>query len=110
MEHLYTTRSLGSTLSWEDQQILEPVDEFANIHAIAYDMKMKDVMRKNTKKRSLTLVRTLLITTEETLFDTENAKMTELIRVGMVITDSTFDRERRYEREVDTMNKYLDHL
>jgi hypothetical protein len=34
------------------------------------------------------------------LFDTENAKMTELIGAGMAITDATLDREKRDEREV----------
>jgi hypothetical protein len=27
MEHLYMARSLGNTLSWGDQQILEPIDK-----------------------------------------------------------------------------------
>jgi hypothetical protein len=86
MEHLYTAGSLGNTLSWGDQQIPEPVDEIVDIQEIAYDRKRKAVMRRTTKKRRLTLDSTLLITTEETLFDTENAKMIELIRVGMDIT------------------------
>jgi hypothetical protein len=67
-------------------------------------------MRRTIKKRKLMLDSTLLITTEETLFDTENAKMTELIGAGMAITDATLDREKRDEREVATMKKELDHL
>jgi hypothetical protein len=110
MEHLYTVGSLGNTLSWGDQQIPEPVDEVTDIQEISYDRKIKVVMRRTVKKRKLTLDSTLLITTEETLFDTENAKMTELIRAGMAITDATLDREKRDEREVATMKKELDHL
>jgi hypothetical protein len=67
-------------------------------------------MRRTTKKRRLTLDSTLLITTEQTLFDTENAKMIELIKAGMAITDATLDMVRRDEREVATMKKELDHL
>jgi hypothetical protein len=92
--------SLGNTLTWGDQQIPEPVDEIIDIQVITYDRKRKVVMRRTTKKRRLTLDSTLLITTEETLLDTENAKMTELIGAGMAITDATLDRERRDEREV----------
>ena len=53
---------------------------------------------------------TLLITTEETLFDTKNAKITELIKEGMAITKATLDREIRDEREVSSMKKEFDHL
>jgi hypothetical protein len=97
-------------LTWGDQQIPEPVDEIVDIQVITYDRKRKVVMRRTTKKRRLTLDNTLLITTEETLFDTENAKMTELIGAGMAITDATLDREKRDEKEVATMKKELDHL
>jgi hypothetical protein len=62
-------------------------------------------MRRTIKKRNLTLDSTLFITTKETMFDTENSKMTELIEVGMAITDATLDMEKRDEREVDAMNK-----
>jgi hypothetical protein len=70
MEHLYMTGSLGSTLSWGDQQIPEPVNEIINIQEISYDRKRKVVMIRTTKKRKITLANTLLITKEETLFDT----------------------------------------
>jgi hypothetical protein len=52
-------------------------------------------MKITTKKRRLTLDSTLLITTEETLFNTENANMTELIGAGMDIIDATLDKEIR---------------
>jgi hypothetical protein len=39
LEQVYTIGSLGNTLTWGDQQIPEPVDEVADIHAIAYDGK-----------------------------------------------------------------------
>jgi hypothetical protein len=41
MEHLYTVGILGNTLSWGDQQIPEPIDEFVDIHAISYTGKGK---------------------------------------------------------------------
>ena len=49
------------------------------------------------KKRILMLDITLLVTTEETLLDMENAKIIELIGAGMAITDSTLNRTRRDE-------------
>jgi hypothetical protein len=110
MEHLYTVGSLGNTLSWGDQQILEPIDEVIYIQEISYDRKKKTVMRRIVKKRKLTLDSTFLITIEDTLFNIEKAKMTELIGVGMAITDATLDMEKRDEREVASMKKELDHL
>jgi hypothetical protein len=59
---------------------------------IHYDRKMKVVMRRKTKKRRLMLDNTLLITTDETLLDIENAKITKLIGAGVSITDATLDR------------------
>jgi hypothetical protein len=50
MEHLYTLGSLGNTLSWGDQQIPEPVDEIADVQAIAYDRKRKFMMKRMVKK------------------------------------------------------------
>jgi hypothetical protein len=85
-------------LTWGDQQIHEPVDEIIDIQSIAYDRKRKVEMRITTKKRRLTLDRTIFITTEETLLDTENAKMTEIIRAGMAITNATLDIEKRMKR------------
>ena len=63
------------------------------------------MMKTIVRKRNLTLDNTLFIITEETLFDTKNTTMTELITVGMAITDATLDMEKSDEREVDAMNK-----
>jgi hypothetical protein len=67
-------------------------------------------MKRTTKKRRLTLDNSILITTEEKLISTENAKMFKLIGVGMEITDATLDRERRYEEELSIVLKELDNL
>jgi hypothetical protein len=37
LEHIYTFKSLGNTLTWGEQQIIEPVDEVINIQAIGYE-------------------------------------------------------------------------
>jgi len=68
MEHIYMKGILGGTLSWRDEQIPEPVDEFIDIQEIPYDRKAKVVMRRIIKKRKLMLDSTILITTEEMLF------------------------------------------
>jgi hypothetical protein len=110
MEHFYTVGSLGSTLSWGDQQILEPVDEVVDVQAISYDKKRKAVMKRTVKRRRFTLDNTLFVTTEETLFDTEHTKVSELLGAGMAITDATLDREKRDEQEATSMRKELEHL
>jgi len=62
LEQIYTIGSLGNMLTWGDQQIPEPVDEVADIHAIAYDWKRKVIMQRTKKKRRITLDRSILIT------------------------------------------------
>jgi hypothetical protein len=44
------------------------------------------------------------------LISTEHAKTSELIGVGMAITDATLDRERKDEEELATALKELEHL
>ena len=44
LEQIYTIGSLGNMLTWGDHQILKPVDEVTDIHAIAYDWKRKAFM------------------------------------------------------------------
>jgi hypothetical protein len=85
---------LGNTLTWGDQQIPEPVDEVADIYAISYDQKRKAIIQRTTKKRRITLDRSILITTEENLINTENARTSELLGVGMVLSDATLDRAK----------------
>jgi hypothetical protein len=67
-------------------------------------------MRRIVKKMNITLDGTIFITTEEMLFDTKSANMTNLIEVGMAITDATLDREKMDEREVASMKKELDYM
>jgi hypothetical protein len=97
LEQVYTIVSLGNTLTWGYQQIPEPVDEVDDIHAIAYDHKRKAIVQRATKKRRITLDRSILITTEENLINTEQAKTSKLIGVGMEITDATLDIAKRDE-------------
>jgi hypothetical protein len=101
---------LVNTLIWGEQQILEPVDEFTDIHVIYYDRKRKFVMRRITKKIRLTLDSLILITKEEKLLNTEHAKTSELIGAGMAITDAMLDRAKWDEQELATALKELDHL
>jgi hypothetical protein len=42
------------------------VDEVVDIESMSYDQKRKSIMKRITKKRRLTLDRSILITTEET--------------------------------------------
>jgi hypothetical protein len=50
------------------------MDEVIDIRAINYHRKRKSIMRRNIKKRRLTLDSSILITTEEKLISMEHAK------------------------------------
>jgi hypothetical protein len=110
LEQIYTIGSLGNMPIWEDLQIPEPVDEVSDIRSIFYDHKRKSIMQRTSKKRRITLDLYILITTEEKLINTEHAKTSELIDVGMEITDATLDRAKRDEEELATSLKELEHL
>jgi hypothetical protein len=86
------------------------MDEVADIQAISYDQRRKDIMQTTTKKRRITLDRSILITTEEKLIKTEHAKTSKLIDVGMEIIDATLDRVKRDEEELAAVLKELEHL
>jgi hypothetical protein len=49
-------------------------------------------MKRNTKKRRLTMDSSILITTEENILSIKHTKTSELINTGMAITDATLDR------------------
>jgi hypothetical protein len=86
------------------------VDEVADIYVISYDRKKRAIIQRTMKKRRITLDRSILITTEEDLINTENARTSELIDVGMAISDATLDRAKRDEKELVVTLKELDHL
>jgi hypothetical protein len=67
-------------------------------------------MQRTTNKRRITLDRSILITMEENLINTEHAKTSELIDAGMVITNVTLDREKWDEEELATSLKELEHF
>jgi hypothetical protein len=55
LEQIYTAGSLGNNLTWGDQKIPDPIDEVADIYAISYDQKRKDIIQRTAKKRRITL-------------------------------------------------------
>jgi hypothetical protein len=67
-------------------------------------------MNITTKKRRITLEFSILITIEEKLISIDHAKTSELINVGMVITDATLDRARKDEEDLATTLKELENL
>jgi hypothetical protein len=70
------------------------VDEVVDIHTIVYDRKRKAIIQRTTKKKRITLDRSILITTEEPLINTEYDKTSELIDARMEIMDATLDRSK----------------
>jgi len=67
-------------------------------------------MKRTNKKRRITLDSSILITIEEKMLNTECTKMSELIYVGMAITDATLDRERRDEKDLSIALKELEKM
>jgi hypothetical protein len=67
------------------------MDEFADIHVVAYDQKGKAIIKRVTKNMRITLDHSILITMEEKLINREHAKTSKLISAGMEITDATLD-------------------
>jgi hypothetical protein len=97
-------------LPGEINKIPKPMDEVVDIEAISYNYKRKSIMKRTTKKRRITLDHSILITIEEKLINTDFNKTSELIDIGMAITDSTLDREKRDEEELVISRKELEDL
>jgi len=106
---VYTIGSLGNTLTWGDQHIPELADEVADIHVIAYDQKRKAIFQRITKKRRITLDRSILVTIEENLIKTEHTITSERIDVGMAISDATLDRAKRDGRHPERTRTFVPH-
>jgi len=68
------------------------------------------VVKQTNKIKRLTLDSAIVVTTKETLLDTKNAKVRELLGVGMDISNSTINREKQYEREEESMRRELGHF
>jgi hypothetical protein len=86
------------------------MDEVADIHAIDYDRKRKAIIQRTTKKRRITLDRSILITMEENLINTSMLRHMNSSCIGMEITDATLDRAKRDEEELVATLKELEHL
>jgi hypothetical protein len=61
---------------------------------ISYDQKRKSIVQRTTKKRRITLDHSILITTEENLINIVDARRSELLGVGMALSDATLDRAK----------------
>jgi hypothetical protein len=86
------------------------MDEVSDIHTISYDRKRKAIIQRTTKKRRITLDLSILITTEEDLINTQNAKTSKIISIGRVISDATLDKEIRNEKDWVIDLKELEHF
>jgi hypothetical protein len=110
LEQVYATDSLGNKLTWDDQQIPDPIDKVVDIYAISYDQKRKAIVQRTVKKRRISLDHSILVTTEDNLFNTADNRTSELIGVGKSLSDGTLDRSKRDERELVVTLKELEHL
>jgi hypothetical protein len=86
------------------------VDEVVDIYVISYNRKRRAIIQRTTNKRRIMLDRFVLITTEEDLINTENARTSELIGAGMDILDATLDRAKWDEKELATALKELENF
>jgi hypothetical protein len=109
-EHFHTWGSLSNVISWGEQPILKLVDKVANVQEITYDKKRQVIFRRKEKNMRLTLDSVVMITTKETLVDTRNSKVSELLGAGMFISSATIDRAREDEPEAESMKKKLEHI
>jgi len=66
IENFHTPGSMGNILAWDDQPILEPLDDVADIESIAYDRKMHLLVKITQRKMKLTLDSIVIMTSEET--------------------------------------------
>jgi hypothetical protein len=110
MEHFYMAGSLGNTLSWGDQQIIEPIDKVLMCRPSLMTRNERQVMKRNVKRRRFNLDNNFFVTMKDTLFDIENTKVSELLGVGMVITNATLDEAKRDEQEATAMRNELEDL
>jgi hypothetical protein len=101
---------LRNNLSWGDQQILEPVDEVADICVISYIQKRKAIVQRTTKRRRITLDQSIVVTIKENLIITTDAHMYELIGIGKSLSYAAQDRARRDEKELADTQEELEHL
>jgi hypothetical protein len=108
LEHFHTPRSMGNALAWGDQQTPEPINEVDDIKSIAYDRKIQVLVRITSRKRNLTLDSAMVITIEENLLDSKNAKLHELLGEGMTISHATIEKDKEDEMEVDAMRRELE--
>jgi hypothetical protein len=68
------------------------------------------VVRRTNRNKRLTLDNVVIITTEETLLDARQSRVSKLLVARMVISSATIHREREDEWEVDSMRVELVHL
>jgi hypothetical protein len=87
------------------------VDEVDDIHSIAYDWKQKYIVHRTTKKRRITLDRSIPINHrgKSNKYKVKPKHLNLLVQ-GMTITDATPDREKRDEEELAIALKELEHL
>jgi hypothetical protein len=67
-------------------------------------------MRIMQRKRKMTMDINVLLTLQETLFDAKKARVNELLGAGVVISDSTIDKDRAKEREDEELRRELESL
>jgi hypothetical protein len=98
LKQIYTAGSLGNNLKWGEQQIPDPIDEVADIYAISYDQKRKDIIKRTAKKRRITMDQSIIVITGDKLIDTADTCTSELIGVGKSLSEATWDRTKKYEK------------
>jgi hypothetical protein len=77
---------------------------------ISYDQKRKAEFQRTAKKRRISLDHSILVTTKENFINTANAWTSELIGIGKSLSYATLDRARKYEKELATTLKDLEHF
>jgi hypothetical protein len=68
-------------------------------------------VRRTRNNRKLTVDGVVLVTSKENLYDTKKeAWVSELFRVGMIMSHTMIEKNREEEREVNAMKKEIESL
>jgi hypothetical protein len=69
IEKFHIPGCLRNILSWGDQLVPQPIDEVVNLDSLAYDRKLKSIIRRMRWKINLIVYSGILCTFEEAILD-----------------------------------------
>jgi hypothetical protein len=96
---------LENILSWGYQDILDSVNDVADLELIAYNKIKKTIAKQTQRKRRIDLDNTVICAIEEQVLDTKRAKLIELLSIGLAITHDTLVKAQSKVLDVQNLEK-----